>query len=301
MNRLTLHPTNLRQNMRPRIKRCILQRLDHPRRIPRIRPCPPRNAPQRTRQFLLRWRHKRARNSRRINLQRQPKCLAVTPRHIIEYLTPRRPRRARPMPGGEILSQRAISIIRIKISPPRPRKRWVPEIHLNPCLRRNRPPSMPPRCIQHKALRLNCSRRQFDRPAQPPRNRRANFFHLRNQTPAVPTQRAWPNLQQIRRPPNRPASPLRHSPARRRTIQRNIHRAKIFRLSRRFRPRIIRRKHAADKGNQRHRVLSIIAYRIDIPPGISTRNDVPAEPKSVSSRVAARRPEIAAIGSPGPG
>jgi hypothetical protein len=65
--------------------------------------------------------------------------------------------------------------------------------------------------------------------------------------------------------------------------------------------RIVGGEHAADKSNDREAVLAIIAQRVDVPPSVTIRWDLRIEPRSLTIARAARRPEIAAIGTPGPG
>jgi hypothetical protein len=48
-------------------------------------------------------------------------------------------------------------------------------------------------------------------------------------------------------------------------------------------------------------MAAVVADRIDVPPAISTRLDRRVEPRCAISVAAASRPDIAAIGTPGPG
>jgi hypothetical protein len=66
-------------------------------------------------------------------------------------------------------------------------------------------------------------------------------------------------------------------------------------------PSIVRGKDAADEGDDSQRVLSVIADRVYVPPGIAARIDLLVEPRSWRILSAASRPESAAIGAPGPG
>jgi hypothetical protein len=65
--------------------------------------------------------------------------------------------------------------------------------------------------------------------------------------------------------------------------------------------RVVRGEDAADKGDDREAVLAVIAQRVDIPPGVTPRWDLRIEPRSFMIARAARRPDVAAIGTPGPG
>ena len=64
---------------------------------------------------------------------------------------------------------------------------------------------------------------------------------------------------------------------------------------------VIRREHAADEGDDGQAIVAAIAQRIDIPPEICTRFDRLVEPRCAISVAAASCPDIAAIGTPGPG
>jgi hypothetical protein len=64
---------------------------------------------------------------------------------------------------------------------------------------------------------------------------------------------------------------------------------------------VVGREDAADEGDQRQRVAAVVAEGIDVPPEISTRLDRRVESRRAISVAAASRPDIAAIGTPGPG
>lgn len=121
------------------------------------------------------------------------------------------------------------------------------------------------------------------------------------QNAAVPKQCARPNLEDIRRDANGVLSALRHRPAVfARRIKRHIKGAVIERRSR-FRPRVVRRKDAADEGDNRDAVVAGVAERVDIPPGVSVAINVYVEPYAAFTIFAAIFPDNAAIGTPGPG
>lgn len=61
------------------------------------------------------------------------------------------------------------------------------------------------------------------------------------------------------------------------------------------------REHATQERNEGDGVAPIIAQSIDVPPRVATRSDRRVEDRSCSRLAAARRPERAAIGTPGPG
>ena len=66
-------------------------------------------------------------------------------------------------------------------------------------------------------------------------------------------------------------------------------------------PCVVRRKNTADKGDDGQTVLSVFAQRVEVPPEITTRWDRLVKPRSAISVAAAKRPDMAAIGTPGPG
>ena len=101
-------------------------------------------------------------------------------------------------------------------------------------------------------------------------------------------------------------TPLCHGPAPScGTVQRHIDGTKVFRICNttvaRTCPSVVGRKNAADKGNDGQPVASVIAQGVDIPPEITTRRDRLVETRFAMSVAAANRPDMAAIGTPGPG
>ena len=66
-------------------------------------------------------------------------------------------------------------------------------------------------------------------------------------------------------------------------------------------PGVVRREDAADKGNDAQAVLAVVAECVDIPPEITTRRHRLVESRCAIKVAAARRPDMAAIGTPGPG
>ena len=65
--------------------------------------------------------------------------------------------------------------------------------------------------------------------------------------------------------------------------------------------RVVRREDAADEGDDRQAVPAVVAEGVDVPPEIATRRDRLVESRCAISVSAASRPDIAAIGTPGPG
>lgn len=64
---------------------------------------------------------------------------------------------------------------------------------------------------------------------------------------------------------------------------------------------VVRRKHAADKGDDRDAVLAVCAQRVEVPPGIAAMRDRDVEARSAKRLRAALRPDNVAIGTPAPG
>jgi hypothetical protein len=67
------------------------------------------------------------------------------------------------------------------------------------------------------------------------------------------------------------------------------------------RARVIGREDAADERNDGQRMSSVVADGVDIPPRVAASRYRLAEARSASTAAAAKRPESAAIGTPGPG
>ncbi len=81
-------------------------------------------------------------------------------------------------------------------------------------------------------------------------------------------------------------------------VERDVEGAMIFRRRGGFAvgPGIVRRKHAADEGDDGEGVGAVVADGVDIPPGVAAGAYC-----AVKTQFAAIRPEMAAIGRPGPG
>ena len=67
------------------------------------------------------------------------------------------------------------------------------------------------------------------------------------------------------------------------------------------RPSVIGREHAAHKGNDAQAELAAIAQCVKIPPEVATRLDRLIETRCAIVAAAASLPDIAAMGTPGPG
>ena len=92
---------------------------------------------------------------------------------------------------------------------------------------------------------------------------------------AMPVQAAGSNGEAGCVTLNMTAAALGHGPARVAAIQGDIERAIVFRISRATfqRSAIVRREHAANKGDDGQAVVAVVTERIDVPPEITTRRD----------------------------
>jgi hypothetical protein len=133
---------------------------------------------------------------------------------------------------------------------------------------------MPAGPIQGKIPPRDGLRNNLHAPADRKRQWRPGFPDGKIHPLAIPMQRAWPDFERIGAAPYGAPFPFRHGKARRaRTAQQNIQRAIIFRIGRppaAARGKIPGRKNAADEGDQRYRVLAIVADGVNVPPGIAT-------------------------------
>ena len=72
-------------------------------------------------------------------------------------------------------------------------------------------------------------------------------------------------------------------------------------LAARERAPVVGREHAADERDQGQAVPAVVGEGVDVPPEIATARDRLVESRLAISAAAASRPDIAAIGTPGPG
>ncbi len=66
-------------------------------------------------------------------------------------------------------------------------------------------------------------------------------------------------------------------------------------------PSVIRREHTADKGDDGQAELAAVTQCVNIPPEVATRWDRLIEARCAIVAAAASLPDIAAMGTPGPG
>ena len=122
----------------------------------------------------------------------------------------------------------------------------------------------------------------------------------------LPSHAAWSDLEVVRATCHTASAPLGHGPALTAfAVECDVDGAVVVGLHLLALPGkgpgVIRRKNAANKSNNAQRVLAIVTDGVDIPPEVRPRFDLLVKSRSAITVSAARRPEIAAIGTPGPG
>jgi hypothetical protein len=158
--------------------------------------------------------------------------------------------------------------------------------------------------IEIERLGGQCLRVDPDRSTQRFRERCGRLLDVDRQYVIVPSYHAWPDRKRRGRPLNARATSFGHRPVLSVfSVKRNVHRAVIQRVAVATSSHVgvVGRKYAADESDDGYSIAAICAQSVDIPPDISARRNWPIEAKSVSIASAASQPEIAAIGTPGPG
>ena len=133
-----------------------------------------------------------------------------------------------------------------------------------------------------------------------------DLIDVDNQFLAIPLQTARSNLEVVCTAMYTLTAALGHGPTLTAfAIQSDIQSAKIFWICnttlKASSQRVVRRKNASHKSDDGQTIIAVITQRIDIPPEITTRGDCLVKPRSSISVAAAKRPDMAAIGTPGPG
>jgi len=136
---------------------------------------------------------------------------------------------------------------------------------------------------------------------------RCHLINVDCQPRAVPFERARPNREDVACPRRRMLAALRHGPAIAAQVapltwrvKRNVDRAMVARIAAPA-PRIIGRKYASYECDDGDALTSVSAEAVEVPPMVPTRLNRLIEAKSAIRRFAAKRPDHAAIGTPGPG
>ena len=140
----------------------------------------------------------------------------------------------------------------------------------------------------------------------PLRPRDIDLVDVDDQVLAIPMQTARTNLVVVRAALDVLSSALCHGPVFTAfAVQSHIQSTKILRVGHATLETpsqcVIRRKYATYKSDDGQTMFAIVTQGIDIPPEITTRRDLLVKPRSSISVAAASRPDMAAIGTPGPG
>ena len=194
-------------------------------------------------------------------------------------------------------------MIEIEIAIADPAQAGLGEVDLNPRARCNRPPAVAAGGME---IETGFGQRRgvnTDRAAQPRRQWIGDLVDFDCQRCAIPYDLARADPEVAFVPRDRAVTAFGHGPAFAVAIERDIERAMVERIGAAAPTGegVVGREHAADKGNQRNAVASVIAQRVDIPPGIAVVRDRAVESRSSITLAAAIRPDSAAIGTPGPG
>ncbi len=282
------------------IKRRIFQLCNN--HWQRLRPHLLRHAPKTAFQCL----HGRQFHIRYIAFAKaQPESLAtfIHPPRVVKHHRTAFVMNAGPCPVSERIFQWFCAPIRIVIRVAFPSHIWCIQFDFNTSMRRYRHPLMQSGDVERHRRIITLLQVKFYDASQRSWQRHASLIECDGNNTIMNPQRTWSTDKLFGISPNITLTTLRHGPAVLWSIKRNIHRTKIFRITQALapRPRIVRRKYTTDKSNDRQAVLSIITLRVEIPPAISTSGNYLVKARSCNSASAARMPESAAIGTPGPG
>ncbi len=211
-----------------------------------------------------------------------------------------------PVPIPKPFFNRLIAFIRVEVSMATPTQFWIFHFNLNARARCNRTPSVQTFMVQSRdktAEPLGPNRHAAAHPLGP---RHIELVDIDGQLLAIPMQTAWPNLVVLSVAVNVLTAPLGHGPVFAAfAVQSDIQGTVIFRVRhaalKPARQCVIRRKNTPHKSDDGQTMFAIVTQRIDIPPEITTRWDFLVKPRSSISVAAANRPDMAAIGTPGPG
>ena len=304
MDRRSGLPEKPRTQQRARIERSVLQGLHDLRRSCIIRSRGAGYAPQRWRQPHGNGRGKFLDLAIRIEPQGQRTFNAITGHDVVKHGGGAGEAGARPFPRLKIPFQRRSAGVAVEIAVTAPPHRRLLECNLHMGGRGDGPPPMTPGGVEREGAAGERLRVDADGTANSPRCRRRHLINANHKSVAIPGEPAWPDRQRGRCPADLASSALGHGPTFSIVaVERDVDRAMIERVGFpvRARPGVIGREDAADEGDDREAVLSVIAQCVDIPPRVTAGRDVLIESKSARSAAAANWPEIAAIGTPGPG
>lgn len=228
---------------------------------------------------------------------------AIAPVHIVEDERVGDRAGARPVPAPKSIFQRLGAMVHVEVPVTVPAQSGRRKIDLRVGARRDRAPCVSRRGIEREravGLHLGCD---AHRSPQPGWNGRGDLVDPHRQRSVTPGQSAPPDFNRGCVAREGGSSAFGHGPSAAPAVQPvkcDVHGAVIQRVISAGQG-IVRRKNAADKGNQRKAVSTVVAEGVDVPPGVAPWGNVRIEARSASSVRAAIRPESAAIGKPGPG
>lgn len=178
------------------------------------------------------------------------------------------------------------------------------EVDLDASAWRDRAPTVQALVVERGDKAAQAFRVDANLTAHPPGNRHADLIEVDGQATAVPVQLTRADDESGGVTVEAGAAALGHGPALASlAVQRHVDRTVVLGIggSAASRPGVVGRKDASNEGDDAQRVLPVVADRVDIPPEICTRRDRLVESRCAISVSAASRPDIAAIGTPGPG
>ncbi len=304
MDRHHPFPENPRIDHRAGIEGRVFEGLDERRRIPCIGTSRPGQSPFGARQRHRRQHRQLLASAATIEPQSQSQRVAVSRSDIIKHHGATRMFGARPLPAGKSGFKRGGPGIPIEVSGTAPAQCRLYERDLD--LRRcgERTPPVPPLAIESERRPRKRVGIETQPALHPSGSRDRDLVEFDCERITVPRDRACADRQVRLRSVYRIAAALGQSPAPGPTaVERNIQSTVIERICRptASSPGVIRRKHAADKGDQGDAVPPVVAQGIDIPPRVAVRRDGCVETMSETRLAATKRPDNAAIGTPGPG
>jgi hypothetical protein len=292
------------RQLRTRVKRRVLQRSLHDDRLLRVTARTSRDAPARRRQTGARQRSELVRGARAVVIQREACMPAPARESIVGNHRSLARAGARPLPGRKVPFERRIAMIDVAVAVPEPSRCGLPKVDLHPCTGCDRTPAVALGYVERKSLARQRRRVDAHRPLKTRWDRIGDFVDLKRQRLAVPVDTAPAKDELILAPSDSAPAAFGHGPAFAGVaVECNVQCAMIERVATAepTRKRIIRRKHAADEGDQRDTVVAVVAQCIDVPPGIAVLGDGAVKVRSSIRLAAAIHPDSAAIGTPGPG
>ena len=267
----------------------------------------PSNAPARCRQRLARWRIEWGCFTLTAETLCHNPVRAMARPHVVHHrCIPICHFSPCPVPAPEAQFHRFIAFVGVQIGVAAPTQTWAVQFNLNPRARGDRPPSVSTCMVQRCRKAAQALRLYGHTASHTHGNGHIDFINVDGQDLAIPSQAARANTVIVGVTVDVLAAAFGHGPASPPfAIKRNIECAKIIRISHAVvtgtGQGIVGRKNAADKGDDGQAVLSVVTQRVDIPPEITTRRDWLVESRCAISVAAASRPDMAAIGTPGPG